>query len=54
MHRNGFVRIAWAFAAWALLDLGIKIYPKALQRDVLRNRVFAGETVSYTRTVTGR
>ena len=27
------------------LDLGIKIYPKALQRDVLRNRVFAGETV---------
>jgi peptide/nickel transport system substrate-binding protein len=27
------------------IELGIKIYPKALQRDVLRNRVFAGETV---------
>ncbi len=27
------------------LDLGIKIYPKGLQRDVLRNRIFAGETV---------
>lgn len=27
------------------LELGIKLYPKALQRDVLRNRVFSGETV---------
>jgi len=27
------------------LELGIKIFPKGLQRDVLRNRIFAGETV---------
>jgi peptide/nickel transport system substrate-binding protein len=27
------------------LELGIKIYPKGLQRDVMRNRIFAGETV---------
>ena len=27
------------------IELGIKIYPKALQRDVMRNRIFAGETV---------
>lgn len=27
------------------IELGIKIFPKALQRDVLRNRVFSGETV---------
>ena len=27
------------------LGLGIKVYPKPLQREVLRNRVFAGETL---------
>ena len=27
------------------LKAGIKIYPKALQRDVFRNRVFAGQTL---------
>ena len=27
------------------LELGIKVYPKSLQRDVLRNRIFSGETV---------
>ena len=27
------------------LDLGIKAYVKPLQRQVLRNRIFAGETL---------
>ena len=29
--------------AW--LELGIKVYPKPLQREVLRNRIFAGSTL---------